>query len=74
MLLPALGKARDQANRAACMSNMRQLATAWINYCGDYTIWVTCAYGRGRRIRNKSAPSLNTRDAQHECASTPSIR
>jgi len=36
MLLPALSKARDQANRAACMSNLRQLTTAWISYCGDY--------------------------------------
>ncbi len=36
ILLPTLGKARDQAQRVKCMSNLRQLTMAWIQYAGDY--------------------------------------
>ncbi|MBC8107194.1 MAG: prepilin-type N-terminal cleavage/methylation domain-containing protein [Anaerolineae bacterium] len=36
ILLPALSKARESANRAACMSNMRQLTTAWIMYTNEW--------------------------------------
>jgi len=32
LLLPALGKAREQARRVNCMSNMRQLTAAWLAY------------------------------------------
>ena len=32
LLLPALGKAREQARRVNCMSNLRQLTTAWLAY------------------------------------------
>jgi prepilin-type N-terminal cleavage/methylation domain-containing protein len=35
ILLPALQKARDAANRTACLSNMRQLGTAFIMYTND---------------------------------------
>ncbi len=36
ILLPALQKARDQANTVACASNMRQFYTAWTLYADDY--------------------------------------
>jgi len=32
VLLPALNKAREHGKRAACLSNLRQLAIAWIMY------------------------------------------
>jgi prepilin-type processing-associated H-X9-DG protein len=32
ILLPALGKARESARRVNCMSNLRQLTTAWLAY------------------------------------------
>lgn len=35
ILLPALHKAREQANRAACLSNLRQLGEASIMYMDD---------------------------------------
>jgi len=36
ILLPALNMARVQANRVACMSNMKQMAFAWLMYGDDY--------------------------------------
>jgi prepilin-type N-terminal cleavage/methylation domain-containing protein/prepilin-type processing-associated H-X9-DG protein len=35
MLLPALNKAKQRAQAAACMSNNKQLCLAWIMYSGD---------------------------------------
>ncbi len=35
MLLPALTKARVKAQQIGCVSNLRQLMTAWHIYCGD---------------------------------------
>src|SRR6478752_4194531 len=35
VLLPSLNKAREAANRTACMSNIRQLTTAWIMYANE---------------------------------------
>lgn len=35
VLLPALNKARQQAQITACMANMKQLATAWVMYAND---------------------------------------
>ena len=32
LLLPALGKAREQGKRAACLSDLRQLTMAWMAY------------------------------------------
>jgi prepilin-type N-terminal cleavage/methylation domain-containing protein len=35
VLLPTLGKAREQAKVSACLSNIRQLTTGWIMYAND---------------------------------------
>ena len=39
MLLPALAKAREQANRTTCASNVRQLCMAQIMYANDNYGW-----------------------------------
>lgn len=36
LLLPALNKARETANTVKCLSNLRQLATATINFAGEH--------------------------------------
>ena len=36
LLLPTLSKAREQANRTACLSNLRQLSVAAIRYAHEY--------------------------------------
>ena len=35
ILMPALGRAREQANRVKCLSNLRQLGTAFLMYATD---------------------------------------
>ena len=35
LLLPALAQAREKGRRAACLSNKRQLALAWLMYAND---------------------------------------
>jgi hypothetical protein len=45
ILLPVLGKARAQANRTVCLSNIRQLGAAVLMYCNDNKgYFPTCAY------------------------------
>lgn len=39
ILLPALSRARQNANRAACLSNIQQLSKAFIMYCNDNQGW-----------------------------------
>src|ERR1700743_727225 len=36
MLLPALSKAKVQAQAVKCMSNSRQMMLAWIQYASEY--------------------------------------
>src|SRR5437773_6472705 len=44
ILLPALNKARAAANRAVCLSNIRQLGVGILMYCNDNHGWFpTCA-------------------------------
>ena len=37
LLLPALTRAKLKAQSATCVSNLRQLTTAWIMYADDYS-------------------------------------
>jgi prepilin-type N-terminal cleavage/methylation domain-containing protein/prepilin-type processing-associated H-X9-DG protein len=51
MLLPALGKARSQARKAACIGNFKQMGAAFGMYSDDYNDWlpanVVCNTNRG---------------------------
>ena len=48
MLLPALGRARDKAKAASCMSNLKQLGTAMTMYVDDYR---TYPYQQSRDVK-----------------------
>ena len=37
MLLPALSKAKIQAQKTNCMNNLKQIQLAWVMYSGDYS-------------------------------------
>ncbi|NLZ06738.1 MAG: type II secretion system protein [Phycisphaerae bacterium] len=57
LLVPALGAAREQARRAVCLSNPRQLTTAWLTYADEHDgrlvsghAFSTNVYGDGRRL------------------------
>src|SRR6266513_1902423 len=43
ILLPALNKARESANKTACLSNLRQLTTGWLAYANDNRGRIVCA-------------------------------
>jgi len=40
ILLPALSKAKEAANTAACMANLRSIGQAMQTYVGDYRGWI----------------------------------
>ena len=40
ILLPALSKARDSANRVKCLSNLKQLGNAMVMYCNENKGWL----------------------------------
>ncbi|HOJ31838.1 MAG TPA: prepilin-type N-terminal cleavage/methylation domain-containing protein, partial [bacterium] len=39
LLLPVLARAREQAKRGVCMSNLKQIGTALFMYADDYDGW-----------------------------------
>ncbi len=47
LLLPALSKARDAANAAVCMSQVRQIGLALTAYCEDHKGWLPIVHQLG---------------------------
>ncbi len=45
MLLPALSRAKDKANRAKCASNQRQIGLAYMMYANDSNDWLPILRG-----------------------------
>jgi prepilin-type processing-associated H-X9-DG protein len=45
ILLPSLARAREQAKRVQCMSNLRQIGMAVMGYFGENKNWFPCAAG-----------------------------
>lgn len=54
ILMPALNRAREQGQRAACMGNLKQLGLAWTMYAGENNSKIVCgnaANGPGQWAR-----------------------
>ena len=49
LLLPALGRAQEEARKTQCRSNMRQMGLAMIMYKTDNNGWFPAVYGVGAR-------------------------
>ena len=47
LLLPALGRAREEARKTQCRSNLRQIGLAMNIYANDNQNWSPALYGRG---------------------------
>jgi prepilin-type N-terminal cleavage/methylation domain-containing protein/prepilin-type processing-associated H-X9-DG protein len=56
ILLPAVTKARRQAQGIACLSNLRQLANAVIMYTSENNYWMPCGAGSGQTIWHGGVP------------------
>ena len=54
LLLPSLQKARDQANRIACQSNLRQSYVAVVMYANDNRDWFPFASAGGSGVANNA--------------------
>jgi prepilin-type N-terminal cleavage/methylation domain-containing protein len=54
ILLPALQKARDHANRLACQSNLRQTYVAVVMYANDNREWFPFASAHGSGVANNA--------------------
>ena len=57
ILLPALGKARRQAQGAQCLSNLRQLTNAVLMYCAENKNAMVVRAGTGNTAESPAAPS-----------------
>ncbi|MFH0963151.1 MAG: DUF1559 domain-containing protein [Planctomycetota bacterium] len=50
LLLPALGRAREEARKTQCRSNLRQIGLAMTMYCNDNKGYTPAAYGHVTRL------------------------
>ena len=60
LLLPALGRAREEARKTQCRSNLRQIGLAINTYANDNRSYTPCAYGYTIEYPATSNPT-NTR-------------
>jgi len=49
MLLPALGRAKERAKAANCLSNLRQIALSTVLYAGDFKDYIVLFYDESRQ-------------------------
>ena len=61
ILLPVLGKARQQANMTKCLSNIRNMSMAQVIYCNENRGWlVQAGFGHGGETNNDKVAWFNT--------------
>jgi prepilin-type N-terminal cleavage/methylation domain-containing protein/prepilin-type processing-associated H-X9-DG protein len=59
LLLPALSRAKSQAQGTKCMSNEKQITLAWIMYASDNNDLLCNNIGDARTLANAAIPYLN---------------
>ena len=52
ILLPSLARARQQAQRTACLSNLRQVHAALLFYAGDFRDQVPLGYRSAKQFNS----------------------
>ncbi|HEX4120977.1 MAG TPA: prepilin-type N-terminal cleavage/methylation domain-containing protein [Verrucomicrobiae bacterium] len=57
MLLPALAKAKEQAQGTKCMNNLRQLCIAWTMYAGDNKTYLVANGDEGKQPASLTDPT-----------------
>jgi prepilin-type N-terminal cleavage/methylation domain-containing protein/prepilin-type processing-associated H-X9-DG protein len=60
MLLPALSRAKTKAQGISCMSNLKQLTTAWFTYSGDFTDQIVPTGGLNATAQDVTDPKTNS--------------
>jgi prepilin-type processing-associated H-X9-DG protein len=58
LLLPSLAKAKQQAQGAKCMSNLKQLGVGWSMYNGDYRGYLVPNGGEAQQATSPTDPNL----------------
>lgn len=71
LVLPALGSARGSSSRAACASNLRQLAVANISYAADHGFFVAAAPDIRGRNNNRWHGARTTSSTSFDPAKGP---
>ena len=74
MLLPALSRAREQARRASCMNNLKQIGIIFMMYAQDNDSWLPPGvWGEAYKIRNSvSRVLVNTYKMTKKLVTCPS--
>jgi len=73
MLLPALAAAREKARRSSCMNNLKQMATAFMSYTGDYNGYLPSWIGVGAEEGESwyGEVDVGYPDAYRQCSAKP---
>ncbi len=68
LLLPALGRARSEAQRTSCINNLKQIAQAAISYADSNGGYYPCAYQNGSSWDDLLTNELQTGLSAADCA------
>src|SRR5678815_4746 len=62
LLLPTLGKSKEQAHRTVCAGNLKQLSVAWLLYAEDNTDLLVNNHGVSETLARRQNWANNVQD------------